>query len=153
MHESNQRAPKATKNMSESEMCENTHAGGESLAEASSPKVTPPKAKKAKTDKSKGKDTSQDAQNPSAGKTPQSTKSVQSPQTTPSHSAQPTQPTQPRIKRGPARPHRRLEMEVIDSRITKLQKRLDRARSQIDDAARHVEGYLRERDFRAKEVV
>jgi hypothetical protein len=58
---------------------------------------------------------------------------------------------QPRAKRGPARPHRRLAADVIDSRITKLQKRLDRAKSQIEDAARHVEGYLRERDFRSKE--
>ena len=61
-------------------------------------------------------------------------------------------PTQPRIKRGPARPHRRLAVDVIDSRITKLQNRLDRAKAQIDDAWRHVEGYLRERDFRAKEA-
>jgi hypothetical protein len=61
-------------------------------------------------------------------------------------------PSQPRAKRGPARPHRRLGAEVIDSRITKLQKRLDRAKSQIEDASRHVEGYLRERDFRAKEA-
>ena len=60
--------------------------------------------------------------------------------------------SQPRVKRGPARPHRRLGMDVIDSRITKLQKRLDRAKSQIEDAGRHVEGYLRERDFRAKEA-
>ena len=60
-------------------------------------------------------------------------------------------PDQPKTKRGPARPHRRLAAEVIELRITKLQKRLDRAKSQIEDASRHVEGYLRERDFRAKE--
>jgi hypothetical protein len=34
---------------------------------------------------------------------------------------------QPKPKRGPARPHRRLATDVIDLRITKLQKRLDRA--------------------------
>jgi hypothetical protein len=56
-----------------------------------------------------------------------------------------------RVKRGPARPHRRLAVEVVDLRITKLQNRLDRAKAQIDDAGRHVEGYLREREFRAKE--
>jgi hypothetical protein len=61
-------------------------------------------------------------------------------------------PSLPRVKRGPARPHRRLAVDVIDSRITKLQNRLDRAKAQIDDAGRHVEGYLRERDFRAKEI-
>jgi hypothetical protein len=59
---------------------------------------------------------------------------------------------EPKPKRGPARPHRRLAAEVIDSRIAKLQKRLDRAKSQIEDAGRHVEGYLRERDFRDKEA-
>jgi hypothetical protein len=59
---------------------------------------------------------------------------------------------QPKPKRGPARPHRRLPVDVIESRITKLQKRLERAKSQIEDAGRHVEGYLRERDFRAKEA-
>jgi hypothetical protein len=60
-------------------------------------------------------------------------------------------PGAPKPKRGPARPHRRLALDVIESRITKLQKRLDRAKSQIEDASRHVEGYLRERDFRVKE--
>lgn len=56
-----------------------------------------------------------------------------------------------RVKRGPARPHRRLQMEVIELRISKLQKRIDRVRNQIEDASRHIEGYLRERDFRSKE--
>lgn len=61
-------------------------------------------------------------------------------------------PAVPKPKRGPARPHRRLAADVIDSRISKLQKRLERAKAQIEDASRHVEGYLRERDFRAKEA-
>ena len=61
-------------------------------------------------------------------------------------------PSKPRIKRGPARPHRRLTDDIIDARITKLQKRLERASSQIEDAGRHVEGYLRERDFRKREA-
>jgi hypothetical protein len=60
-------------------------------------------------------------------------------------------PGAPKPKRGPARPHRRLALDVIESRIAKLQKRLDRAKAQTEDASRHVEGYLRERDFRAKE--
>jgi hypothetical protein len=60
-------------------------------------------------------------------------------------------PTQPRIKRGPARLRRRLALD--DSRITKLQNRLDRAKAQIDDAGSNVKGYLRKRDFRAKEAV
>jgi len=40
---------------------------------------------------------------------------------------------------------------VINTRIAKLEKRLTRAKSQVEDASRHVEGYVRERDFRAKE--
>ena len=59
---------------------------------------------------------------------------------------------EPKAKRGPARPHRRLATEIIDERSTKLQKRLDRAKSQIEDAARHVEGYQRERRFRQEEA-
>ena len=87
-----------------------------------------PKVKRAKTDKSDKE------QKPKTSKHPK------------------TKQDQPRAKRGPARPHRRLEAEVIDARITKLQKRLDRAKSQIEDAGRHVEGYLREREFRSKET-
>ncbi len=121
---------------------ENIQAGEEMDEET--PKATQPKAKKAKADKSKPK--AQPTQAKTDSNEPESTESgSNTQQTQPAH-------TQPRIKRGPARPHRRLAVDVIDSRITKLQKRLDRARSQIDDAARHVEGYLRERDFRAKEV-
>ena len=60
--------------------------------------------------------------------------------------------SEPKQKRGPARPHRRLATDVIDTRIAKLQKRLDRAKAQIEDATRHVEGYQRERQFRAQEA-
>lgn len=93
-------------------------------------KSTQPKAKRAKTDK---------ADKEQKPKTPKQHKAKQD-------------ASQPRAKRGPARPHRRLEADVIDARITKLQKRLDRAKSQIEDAGRHVEGYLREREFRSKET-
>ena len=60
-------------------------------------------------------------------------------------------PGEPKPKRGPARPHRRLDIGVINSRIDKLQKRLDRARGQVEDASLHIEGYQREREFREKE--
>ena len=60
--------------------------------------------------------------------------------------------SEPRQKRGPARPHRRLDTDVIEERIAKLKKRLNRAKSQIEDATRHVEGYLRERQFREQEA-
>ena len=153
----------STRNMSE---IENIQAGEEMDEEtpkatppkATSPKATPPKAKKAKADKSKPKaQPTQAKPNSNASGSTESTESESAESAecnTSNTSTQQAQPAhaQPRIKRGPARPHRRLAVDVIDSRITKLQKRLDRARSQIDDAARHVEGYLRERDFRAKEV-
>jgi hypothetical protein len=50
--------------------------------------------------------------------------------------------------RGPARPHRRIEQEVLDSRIEKLQKRIKRARLQLEVSERHVSGYLFERQYR-----
>lgn len=59
---------------------------------------------------------------------------------------------QPRKKRGPARPHRRLDIETINSRISKLEKRRQRAKEQLEDATRHVEGYQAERDFREQEA-
>ena len=62
------------------------------------------------------------------------------------------EPRQPRKKRGPARPHRRLDIETIHSRITKLEKRRQRAKEQLEDATRHVEGYQAERDFREQEA-
>ena len=56
-------------------------------------------------------------------------------------------------KRTPARPHRRLDLETIDSRITKLQKRLDHAKTQIADAERHVDGYVKEKHYRDEEML
>jgi hypothetical protein len=58
----------------------------------------------------------------------------------------------PRKKRGPARPHRRLDIETITSRIEKLDKRRLRAKEQLEDATRHVEGYQAERTFREQEA-
>ena len=121
-------------------------AGGDEPKEVQETEHKSPKTKKAKGEKSdKTKSIEEDKSLPTKSTKSKSTKSAKPPQ--------PNEAVQPRIKRGPARPHRRLAVEVIDLRIAKLQKRLDRTRSQIDDAARHVEGYLRERDFRAKEVV
>lgn len=59
---------------------------------------------------------------------------------------------QPRKKRGPARPHRRLDIETIKSRIEKLEKRRQRSKEQFEDATRHVEGYQAERNFREQEA-
>ena len=63
-----------------------------------------------------------------------------------------SEPRQPRKKRGPARPHRRLDIDTINSRIAKLEKRRLRAKEQLEDATRHVEGYRAEREFRDQEA-
>ena len=58
---------------------------------------------------------------------------------------------QPKSKRGQARPHRRLETEIITARIEKLDKRIKRATAQVVDASRNLEGYRREMTFRPAE--
>jgi hypothetical protein len=50
--------------------------------------------------------------------------------------------------RGPPRPHRKLAQDTLDSRIEKLQKRIDRSKTQMEDATRHIEGYLKESVYR-----
>ncbi len=54
-------------------------------------------------------------------------------------------------KRGPPRPHRKLAQPVLEGRIGKLQKRIERARGQLEDAERHIEGYSKEAKYRADE--
>ena len=55
---------------------------------------------------------------------------------------------QPKSKRGHARPHRRLESETIVARIEKLDRRIQRAQTQLAEATRHAQGYKREMTFR-----
>lgn len=54
-------------------------------------------------------------------------------------------------KRGPPRPHRKLTQEVLDGRIGKLRKRIDKARGQLEDAERHIEAYVKEAGYREDE--
>jgi hypothetical protein len=51
-------------------------------------------------------------------------------------------------KRGPPRPHRKLTQEVLDKRIQKLQRRIDRVQTQLEDAQRHIVGYRNEEQYR-----
>lgn len=60
-------------------------------------------------------------------------------------------PKSQRVKRGPARPLRRVPKDVLEMRIEKLDKRLKRTTSQMEDASRHYAAYIRERDFRKGE--
>ena len=57
----------------------------------------------------------------------------------------------PPRKRGPPRPHRKLAQEVLEGRIGKLRKRIERSRNQLEDAERHIEGYIKESSYRDDE--
>ena len=57
----------------------------------------------------------------------------------------------PKKKRGPPRPHRKISNGILDQRIQKLQKRIDKAKAQLEDATRHIEGYHRESSYRTNE--
>ena len=55
--------------------------------------------------------------------------------------------------RGPPRPHRKLDPEILSGRIAKLDKRIKKARVQLEEAERHIEGYLKETKYRASDPV
>ena len=57
-----------------------------------------------------------------------------------------------RRKRGPPRPHRKLTQEVLESRIGKLNKRIEKAKGHLEDAERHIDGYSKERKYREAEA-
>lgn len=55
-------------------------------------------------------------------------------------------------KRGPARPYRKLPQEILDLRIQKLQKRIDRTSAQAEEGRNFLTKYTREQAFRASEA-
>jgi hypothetical protein len=61
---------------------------------------------------------------------------------------------EPRVvkKRGPPRPHRRLAQEVLTARVTKLEKRIIKARGLLEESERHMEAYSNECKYRAAET-
>lgn len=59
-------------------------------------------------------------------------------------------PTKP--KRGPARPYRKLAQDILNVRIAKLEKRLDRAKNQAREAEGFLTKYTREQGFRAEDT-
>jgi len=60
-------------------------------------------------------------------------------------------PKAPKKKRGPARPYRRLTQEVLDSRISKLEKRKTRAKHQLTETEGFLEKYKKETVYRQEE--
>ena len=61
-----------------------------------------------------------------------------------------SKPKEPKKKRGPPRPHRKLEGDVLELRMNKLKKRIDKAKVQLEDATRHIEVYQRESFYRSQ---
>lgn len=56
-------------------------------------------------------------------------------------------------KRGPARPYRKLEQEKLLSRITKLQRRLERAKQQAEETGNFLQRYTKEQEYRESDLV
>lgn len=63
-----------------------------------------------------------------------------------------TTPKAPKKKRGPARPYRRLTQEVLSSRISKLEKRMTRAKHQVTETEGFLEKYKKETVYRQEEA-
>ena len=55
-------------------------------------------------------------------------------------------------KRGPARPFRKLAQEVLDGRIGKLESRIRRASTQLEEAQGYLVKYAVEREYRRRDA-
>jgi hypothetical protein len=55
-------------------------------------------------------------------------------------------------KRGPARPFRKLPQEVLDGRIGKLESRIRRASTQLEEAKGYLTKYAVEREYRQRDA-
>ena len=55
-------------------------------------------------------------------------------------------------KRGPARPYKKLPQDTLDSRIKKLQKRIERTSAQAEEGRNFLIKYTREQSFRDSEA-
>lgn len=99
-------------------------------------KARAPKAKKASDDTD---DTNKENEDPDAA------------EKRPKRAKKDPEQDQPKSKRGHARPHRRLDSETIVARIDKLDRRIQRAQTQLSEATRHAQGYKREMTFRPDE--
>lgn len=56
-----------------------------------------------------------------------------------------------KTKRGPARPYRKLPQDVLELRIQKLKKRIERTTAQAEDGKNFLSKYVREQSFRDSE--
>ena len=103
-------------------------------------KARAPKAKKASSDANKASDdTNKENEDPDAA------------EKRPKRAKKDPEQDQPKSKRGHARPHRRLDSDTIVARIDKLDRRIQRAQTQLSEATRHAQGYKREMTFRPDE--
>ena len=51
-------------------------------------------------------------------------------------------------KRGPSRPYKKLQTDILKSRIQKLTTRIDKARNQLKDSETFLAKYMKEEEFR-----
>ena len=58
---------------------------------------------------------------------------------------------EPKKKRGPPRPHRKLDQDVLNSRVEKLQKRIDKSKDILEEAERHIDAYNKETKYRVED--
>lgn len=63
----------------------------------------------------------------------------------------PRDKSKPSKKRGPARPYRRLAIDILDKRIAKLTKRIAKARTQLDESEGFLTKYTSEKKYRENE--
>ena len=56
-------------------------------------------------------------------------------------------------KRGPARPYRKLPQDTLDTRIKKLEKRIERTSAQAEEGKNFLVKYTREQAFRDAEAL
>jgi len=60
----------------------------------------------------------------------------------------PRDKSKPSKKRGPARPYRRLAIDILDKRIAKLTKRITKAKTQLEESEGFLTKYTNEKKYR-----
>jgi hypothetical protein len=63
----------------------------------------------------------------------------------------PRDKSKPSKKRGPARPYRRLAIDILDKRIAKLTKRITKAKTQLEESEGFLTKYSNEKKYRQDE--
>jgi hypothetical protein len=70
------------------------------------------------------------------------------PEEAPKPKKAPRDKSKPSKKRGPARPYRRLAIDILDKRIAKLTKRITKAKTQLEESEGFLTKYTSEKKYR-----